>query len=261
MDAYDTLLVDHQDGVFSIRLNRPKANAFNNQMIDELSDALKAAGRDNSVRCLVLTGEGRMFSAGQDVNAFAQVDGEVSFRKHLQRTYNPLVLRMRRLEKPIIGAINGPVAGAGLGVALATDIRIAAESARFVFGFTGIGLTTDSGTSLMLPLLMGLARASEFAFTNDPLSAAQALEVGLVNRVVPDDELQAATMELAVRLAAGPSLAFALTKRAFNRGLLGGFEAALDYEAHLQEIAGHSHDHHEGLQAFLDKRTPEYTGS
>jgi 2-(1,2-epoxy-1,2-dihydrophenyl)acetyl-CoA isomerase len=146
--------------VLTVSLHRPKANAFDGQMIDELLDALKRAGRDDSVRCLILTGAGRFFSAGQDVTAFAEAKGEVAFRKHLQRTYNRLVLRMRQLEKPIVGAINGAAVGAGLGVALATDVRLAAESARFIFGFTGIGLTADSGTSLILPLLVGLARAS-----------------------------------------------------------------------------------------------------
>ncbi|HEX9795517.1 MAG TPA: enoyl-CoA hydratase-related protein [Anaerolineales bacterium] len=262
MAEWETLLTDQRDGVLWIRLNRPKANAFNQKMIDDLLNALKQAERDSKVRCLVLTGEGKLFSAGQDVGALGGGDdGEVSFRAHLAKTYNRLIPRMRALQKPIVGAINGPAAGAGLGVALATDIRIAAQSARFVFGFTGIGLTSDSATSLMLPLLVGLARASQMAFTNDPLSAEQALAYGMVNQVVPDDELEAATSELALRLAQGPTRAIGLTKRAFNRAHLNDLESVLDYEAHLQEIAGQTADHREGLTAFQEKRPPSFGGS
>jgi 2-(1,2-epoxy-1,2-dihydrophenyl)acetyl-CoA isomerase len=167
---------------------------------------------------------------------------------------------MRSLEKPIIGAINGPAAGAALGIALACDLRLAAESAVFVFGFTGIGLTTDSGTSLTLPALIGLARANYMAFTNEPLSAQQALEYGLVNKVVAADQLKAEALDLAERLAEGPTKAIGLTKRAFNHSILASLEAALEYEAHLQEIAGQSSDHKEGLAAFLEKRAAQFTG-
>ncbi len=261
MAEYETLLTEQEDGVLTLTLNRPKANAFNNQMIEELLDALKRAGKEESVRCVVLTGAGRFFSAGQDVTAFAEADGRPDFRGHLQKTYNRLVMRLRQLEKPVVAAINGPVAGAALGVALATDLRLAAESAQFFFGFTGIGLTADSGTSLTLPLLIGLTRATYMAFTNDPLSAEEALQYGLVNRVVADEELMPATMELARRLAQGPTRALGLTKRAFNHAMLGALEAALDYEAYLQQIAGETEDHKEGLQAFLEKRPPQYKGA
>jgi 2-(1,2-epoxy-1,2-dihydrophenyl)acetyl-CoA isomerase len=165
----DSVVLAEQSGaVLTLTLNRPKANAFDLNMIDILLEALRRAEAEASVRCLVLTGAGRVFSAGQDVTALATVEGRVPFRRHLERTYNRLILRMRRLEKPIVGAINGAAAGAGLGIALATDVRVAARSARFVFGFTGIGLTADSATSLSLPLLMGLGRATEMAFTNAP---------------------------------------------------------------------------------------------
>jgi 2-(1,2-epoxy-1,2-dihydrophenyl)acetyl-CoA isomerase len=195
------------------------------------------------------------------VTALGAVDGQVSFRRHLERTYNRLILRVRRLEKPVVGAINGAAAGAGLGLALAADIRLAARSARFVFGFTGIGLTTDSATSLMLPLLIGLARASEVAFTNAPVSAEQALSYGLVNRVVDDTDLAAEAAKLAAQLAAGPTRALGLTKRAFNHALLPHLEDVLDYEAHLQEAAGRTADHREGVKAFLEKRKPVFRGT
>lgn len=252
------LQVELADGVLTITLDRPKANAFNDDMIDEFMDALKRAERSDEVRCVLLTGAGKLFSAGQDVGAFGGDD--VSFRDHLERTYNRLILKMRSLEKPIVAAINGPAAGAALGIALAADLRVAGESAKFVFGFTGIGLTTDSGTSLTLPLLIGLTRASEMAFTNRPLPAQEALTAGLVNRVVDDGELMEAAKSLANELAQGPTAAFGLTKRAFNKAHLGNLQETLDYEAYLQDIAGGTQDHHEGLAAFAEKREPDFKG-
>ncbi|HMK07805.1 MAG TPA: enoyl-CoA hydratase-related protein [Anaerolineales bacterium] len=260
MPGDPTLLSAQAGGVLTLTLNRPRANAFDSALIELLLEALRRAEADPSVRCLVLTGAGRFFSAGQDVSALGAVDGQVSFRRHLERTYNRLILRLRRLEKPVVGAINGPAAGAGLGLALAADIRLAARSARFVFGFTGIGLTTDSATSLMLPLLVGLGRASEIAFINEPLSAEAALSFGLVNRVVADEDLAGEAAALAARLAAGPTRALGLTKRAFNHAVLPRLEEVLDYEAHMQEIAGRTADHREGLAAFLAKREAVFRG-
>ena len=260
MPGEASLLSEQNGGVLTLTLNRPKANAFNQELIDALLDALRRAEAEASVRCILLTGEGRVFSAGQDVTALGAVDGQISFRRHLERTYNRLIVRVRRLEKPVVGAINGAAAGAGLGLALATDIRLAARSARFVFGFTGIGLTTDSATSLLLPLLIGLARASEVAFMNTPVSAEEALRCGLVNRVVDDADLAAQAAEMAARLAAGPTRALGLTKRAFNHALLPHLEDVLDYEAHLQEAAGRTADHREGVKAFLEKREPVFRG-
>jgi len=260
MGELQFLQVDSTDGVLTAVFNRPKANAFNGPMIEEWLTVLKDAERDDSVRCLLLTGAGRFFSAGQDVTAFEKTDGQVSFRQHLHRTYNRVILKMRKLEKPIVGAINGPAVGAGLGIALATDVRIAAESASFIYGFTGIGLSADSGTSLALPLLTGLARAAELAFTNRTVTAPEALEMGLVNRVVPDSELMDQARELAASLASGPTRAIGLSKRALNHSVLGSLEATLEYEAQLQEIAGRSEDHAEGLAAFLEKRQPKFRG-
>ena len=260
MSEYQNLLTEEAGGVLTVQLNRPKANAFDSGMVDELLAVLKRAASDAGIRCLVLTGTGRVFSAGQDVGIIAERPGEISFREHLGRTFNRVILRMRQLEKPIVGAINGAAAGAGLGIALATDIRLAAESARFVFGFTGIGLTADSGTSLNLPLLIGMARAAEMAFTNAPVSADQALAFGLVNQVVPDAELPAAAAELAASLASGPTRALGLTKRAFNRAVLENLEGTLDYEAYLQDIAGKTEDHKEGVSAFVEKRRSKFRG-
>jgi 2-(1,2-epoxy-1,2-dihydrophenyl)acetyl-CoA isomerase len=247
-------------GVLKLTLDHPKANAFNRPMVDELNAALKRAASDEAVRCVLLTGAGRFFSAGQDLAEIGQVEGQVAFRQHLERTFNPLILRLRGLEKPVIGAINGPAAGAGLGIALATDLRLASEQASFLFSFSGIGLTADSGTSLSLPRLAGLARASYLAFTNQALTPEQALDWGLINQVWPADELVPEAEALARRLAAGPTKAFGLTKRAFNRAVFPDLAEALDYEAQLQSIAGHSADYQEGVAAFLEKRPPNFTG-
>ena len=160
-----TILTTLEQGVLTITLNRPKANAFDTDMSKQLTRVFRDAGRNDAVRVVVLTGAGKLFSAGQDVSEFGE-SGERSFRSHLLATYNPMIIQMRRLEKPILGAINGAVAGAALGIALACDLRIAADSARFVVGFLGIGLAPDSAVSLMLPKLIGLGRAAEFVFTN-----------------------------------------------------------------------------------------------
>ncbi len=258
MTDFEFLDVERDVGVLQVRFNRPKANAFNNVMVDEWLQVLKSAGRETAVRCVLLSGAGRFFSAGQDVSVLARNGEPVSFRTHLERTYNRIILRMRELEKPIVAAINGPAVGAALGIALAADLRLAGESASFVYGFTGIGLTADSATSTTLPLLVGLGRAAEMAFTNRAISATEALAWGLVNRVVPDAELMEQARTLAAELAAGPTHAIGLSKRAFNRNFLGNLDAVLDYEAHLQEIAGRGDEHREGLTAFLEKRKPAF---
>jgi 2-(1,2-epoxy-1,2-dihydrophenyl)acetyl-CoA isomerase len=258
MSTSDTVLLELRQGVLQITLNRPKANAFNDEMIEATQSAFRDAARDDQVRCVLLTGSGKVFSAGQDVKEPRQGSNS-SFRHHLQHTYNPLVLQIRRLEKPVIAAINGAAAGAGLGIALACDLRIAAASARFVVGFIGIGLACDSAVSLFLPAMIGIGRAAEFAFTNDPIEADQALKWGLVNRVVPDDELRAHAYEWAAALAQGPVHAMGLAKRDFNKAIYWNLEQVLDYEAHNQEIAGRGDEHQEGVQAFREKRAAKYT--
>jgi 2-(1,2-epoxy-1,2-dihydrophenyl)acetyl-CoA isomerase len=258
MSENSVLLTDLSDGVLSLTLNRPKANAFNLELIEALQGALKKAARDEAVRVVLLTGTGSIFSAGQDVKDFQQAEGE-SFRGHLLRTYNPLIVQIRRLEKPVLAAINGSVAGAALGIALACDLRIASSSSRFLVGFLGIGLAPDSAVSLLLPALIGLGRAAEFAFTNSPISAGQALEWGLVNRLAPPEELAQQARDWAASLARGPIRAMGLTKRAFNKAHLAQLEQILDYEAHTQDIAGKGAEHREGVQAFLEKREPRYS--
>jgi len=251
------ILTTLERGVLTITLNRPKANAFTLEMAEALQTALRQAERDEQVRCVLLTGRGSIFSAGQDLNEPQQIE-DFSFRPHVLRAYNPLVLQIRRLEIPVLAALNGAVAGAALGICLACDLRIAADTARIVVGFAGIGLTVDSGVSLFLPALIGLGRASEAIFTNTSISAEQALALGIVNRVVPQRELAKQAAEWAARLASGPVHAMGLSKRALNKAMLPHLEDVLDYEAHLQDIAGRGAEHQEGLQAFLEKRPPRY---
>jgi 2-(1,2-epoxy-1,2-dihydrophenyl)acetyl-CoA isomerase len=258
MSETEILLTRLEDGVLTLTLNRPKVNAFNFELIAALQEAFKQAERNNQARCVVLTGAGDNFSAGQDVNVFLEAQGS-SYREHLLRTYNPLILQIRRLEKPVIAALNGAVSGAALGIALACDLRIASERARFVVGFAGIGLAPDSAVSLLLPTLIGLGRATEFAFSNTPIDAQQALAWGLVNRVVPVEQLHPQAAMVARLLAQGPVHAMGLAKRAFNKAILGNLEQVLDYEAYLQDIASKGSEHQEGVRAFLEKRPPKFT--
>ncbi|MDR7418337.1 MAG: enoyl-CoA hydratase-related protein [Armatimonadota bacterium] len=258
--AFETVQTAVEDGVLALTLNRPDVlNAVNEQLSAELHDALRYAERAAEVRCLVLTGAGRGFCAGQDLRDRAGV-GDISYGDSLRRRYNPIVLRLRTIEKPVIAAVNGVAAGAGCNLALAADIRIASERAAFIEVFSRVGLIPDSGGTFLLPRLVGLGRALEMVYTADPVDAQEALRIGLVNRVVPHDELMTATMDLARRLASGPTRGFGLAKRGINRALAASLEDALEYEAHLQEIAGHTADHREGVAAFLEKRPPRFEG-
>lgn len=252
------LKTDLRAGILTLTINRPPANAFNLALIGELQSAFRQAARDSQTRVIVLTGAGKVFGAGQDIAEMKAGGENISYRQHLLETYNPLVVEMRRIEKPVIGAINGTCAGASLGIALACDLRLAADSAKFVVGFSGIGLAPDSGVSLLLPALIGLGRAAEFTFSNQPISAEKALEWGMVNRVVAFDNLMDETEQIAARLAAGPVGVFGLSKRLFNRAVLPNLEDMLDTEAHIQEIAGKGAEHREGVAAFLEKRMPKF---
>ena len=259
--TYETILFDQNDGVAKITLNRPETlNAFNDVMIRETTDAFKRCARMADVRCVVLTGAGRGFSSGQDLADVQNRAEGFSVGDHLRHGYHRLIKRMVSLEKPIIAAVNGVAAGAGCGVALAADIRIASEKASFILTFSRVGLIPDNGVNWFLPRLIGQARAYQMAITAERVSAAQALEWGMVNEVAAADRFDDAVDEWARRLASGPSLAFGLTKRAMNRAWDQTLAEALNYEAYLQETAAQSHDYREGVQAFLEKRPPRFLG-
>jgi len=256
----DAVLAARDGGVLTLTLNRPDAlNAFNIEMKDGLLRAFKDAARDHEARVIVLTGAGRAFSAGQDLKETGAA-GSGDLGTELRMRYNPIIRAMRQLEKPIIGAINGVAAGAGLSVALACDIRIASEAASFIELFGRSGLVPDTGSSWFLPRLIGTARAAEMIFTTDPLDAQTAERIGLVNRTVPAASLEGEVNALAQRLARAAPLALALAKRALNQALEWGLEDQLEYEAQLQSIAGRSQDHREGIAAFLEKRPARFSG-
>jgi 2-(1,2-epoxy-1,2-dihydrophenyl)acetyl-CoA isomerase len=253
-----TLLSDFKSGSVILTLNRPeRANAFNYEMTSALQNALAEAERDPQVRCVVITGAGRVFSAGQDITEMKKGGGEISYREHLDKTYNPLILQIRRMGVPVIAAVNGACAGAALGIALACDLRIAKSTAYFVVGFSGIALAPDSGVSLFLPKYIGLGRAQEYFYSNTPITAWQANQWGMVNRV-GGFNYQRLVMRMAEEQARGPREAFAAGKRAFNQAILPNLEEILEYEGILQDERGRSVEHREGVAAFFEKRRPKF---
>ena len=253
----ELITTECKEGIFVISMDHPKANALTLEMVKLLQEAFKQATRENRARVVVLRGAGEHFSAGQDVYEILKARGE-SYRQHLLETYNPLVTQIRQLDRPVLAEIHGTVAGAALGLALACDLRIASEDSRFIVGFLGIGLALDSAVSLLLPALIGLGRATEATFMNQPITAQQALEWGLVNRIVSASELYTSTLEFAQALAMGPIHSMGLAKRDFNHAIFPQLERVLDYEAHIQEIARLGIEHKEGVSAFVEKRTPNW---
>ena len=259
--GFEALRWEVAGGIATITLDRPEAlNSLEGRLKTELLDAIRQAGRDSSVRVVILTGAGRAFCAGQDLKERLQPD-PTPLDVEVRERFNPIVSAIRLLDKPVIAAVNGVAAGAGASLAFACDLRIASEQASFVLAFGRIGLIPDSGATWLLPRLVGLGRATELMLLPDPLSAAEAFRIGLVNRVVPAGELLAEADAMATTLAAAAPRALALTKRAIRRSIEAGFEDAIDYEASLQGIAGRTADHSEGLAAFVEKRAPRFTGS
>jgi 2-(1,2-epoxy-1,2-dihydrophenyl)acetyl-CoA isomerase len=261
MNSYSTLLTESDAGVLTISLNRPESyNAFNEQMKKDLLDAFKEAENDSSVRCIVIRGTGdKAFCSGQDLKEHA--GSHRSLKESLEKAYNPLIRRIRTLEKPVIAMINGVAAGAGCSLALACDMRIMASTAKLIEVFVRIGLVPDSGAHWFLPRLVGPARAFEYAATGRDITAEEAERVGLVNRVVSPENLVEATTTIARELAAGPTRAIGLIKRTLNKGMVSDLDTLLGYEAQIQQIASRTGDHREGVAAFLQKRKPNFKGS
>ena len=260
----ETVKTESKAGVLWIALNRPdRLNAFNEQMGDDLLEALKQGERSAADRCIVLTGEGRAFSVGEDLggNRKTYESGKpMLLGEVVKRKYNPIVQRIRKMDKPVLAAVNGVTAGAGLGLALACDLRAASEKATFLEAFIKVGLAPDSGTSFWLTRILGLGKAMEVGLLGEPIDANRALGLGLVNWVFPERGFREQVAKIAERLAKGPTKAMGLTKRALNRAVVVDMDSALEYEMYLQDIAGRTRDHVEGVRAFFDKREPVFSG-
>jgi 2-(1,2-epoxy-1,2-dihydrophenyl)acetyl-CoA isomerase len=255
---YETIRHELRDGVTTITLARPESlNALNAAMRRELLAAFKVAGRDEATRAVVITGEGRGFCSGADLRGGS---GERQFRRVLTTEYNPLITAIRELPKPVIAAVNGVAAGAGMALALACDLVYAADDARLILAFGRVGLVLDSGVTRTLVRAIGRHRTAALVFGGDPLGAADALALGLVNAVVPPANLLSTVQAEAARLAAAPTRAIGLAKRSINYAEDALLAESLGMEAALQELAGRTEDHQEGVAAFGEKREPRFLG-
>jgi 2-(1,2-epoxy-1,2-dihydrophenyl)acetyl-CoA isomerase len=255
---YEAIRVEVADAVATITLSRPESlNALNAVMRAEVLAAVKAAGRDEAVRAVVITGEGRGFCSGADLRGGGD---ERDFRRVLTDEYNPLITAIRELPKPVIAAVNGVAAGAGVSLALACDLVYAADDARFIQAFVRIGLVPDSGSTRTLVRALGRHRAAALIFTGEPLSAVEAHAAGLVCELAPTDQLAATAHRAAAKLAAAPTRAIGLAKRAINHAEDALLPDSLVMEAALQELAGRTEDHAEGVAAFGEKREPRFIG-
>lgn len=257
---YTTILYERTDSVLKITLNRPdRFNAFTAEMHKELGHAFKNAAKDDAVRAVILTGAGKAFCSGQDLKEVKD-NPNTSLADRLRLNYNPNIMRIRNIEKPVICAINGVAAGAGMSLALACDLRIASDQASMLQAFVNVGLVPDTGSTWMLPRLLGYHKAFEICSTGRPIKADEALRLNLIDEIVEHDKLDTFTMELAMKYATAPTKAIGAIKRAFNKASGSTLEEALDYEAYLQDILGHTDDYKEGVAAFNEKRKPQFKG-
>lgn len=260
MSTYQYLKYSVEQGVATITLNRPDVyNALNDEITYELQDALKAISKDEHVRVVVLTGEGKAFCSGQDLKA-ASGDQKRSFLLSLQKRYNPIISAMRNLPKPIICRLNGVAAGAGCSLALACDVIVASEDATLIEVFINIGLIPDSGSSYFLPRTVGMNKAFELCSMGNRVKAAEAVSIGLINKSVPASELDSAVKFYTDYFVKAPTKSIGLIKKMLAKSVTSTLDEMLEYEAYCQEIAGTSADYKEGVAAFLEKRKPDFKG-
>jgi 2-(1,2-epoxy-1,2-dihydrophenyl)acetyl-CoA isomerase len=247
-------------GVLKLSLNRPdKFNSFNRAMALELQQQLDKAAGDENIRCVLLTGEGKAFCAGQDLSEATDPQGP-GIKNIVVEHYNPIILKLRQLEKPVVCAVNGVAAGAGANIALACDVVVAAQSSSFIQAFSKIGLIPDSGGTFFLPRIIGFQKALALALLGDKVTATDALQMGMIYKMVADENLHIETMQIAETLANMPTKGLGLTKKLFNQGTFNSLEEQLAAEGVEQIKAANTHDYKEGVQAFLEKRKPIFKG-
>ncbi|MFM1875831.1 MAG: hypothetical protein RL266_1568 [Bacteroidota bacterium] len=257
--TFEDLIFRVEDGVAVITLNRPdKLNSFNNSMGWNLQTALDHCMDEAEIRCVLITGAGRGFCAGQDLEE--AISGIAEIEEHVETKYNPLVRKIRAIKKPVIAAVNGVAAGAGANLAYCCDIIVAAESAKFIQSFINIGLIPDTGGTYFLPRMVGMHKATAMMMLGDKMTAQESKELGIVYQVLPDAELMDGAMELANRMAKMPTKGLGLIKKAINMSLVHDLDQQLEVEKDLQGRAGRTHDNAEGINAFLEKRKPVFTG-
>ena len=252
--------INIEDQVCIIKLNRPEVfNSFNKEMAFELQEILDNCEKNAAVRSILLTGEGKAFCAGQDLQELTDPDGP-KLSDIVREYYNPIIKRIRSIEKPIVCAVNGVAAGAGVNIALACDISIAGESVAFIQAFSKIGLIPDSGGTFFLPRSIGMQKATALMMLADKVMAADAEKMGMIYKVCADESLMEETLKVAKKLAALPTIGLGLTKRALNKSITNDLTAQLALEDELQTAAGKTYDYNEGVAAFLEKRKPKFKG-
>jgi 2-(1,2-epoxy-1,2-dihydrophenyl)acetyl-CoA isomerase len=257
----ETLLYTKSEGIAKIWLNRPKSyNSFNREMALACQEALKDAAFDPNIRVVVLSGEGKAFCAGQDLVEVTSPELHPGFKTILEDHYNPIILAITQMPKPVLAGVNGVAAGAGANIALACDIVVASESASFIQAFSGIGLIPDSGGTYFLPRLIGYQKALAISMLGDKISAPEAEKMGMIYKSIPPENFDGEVQKLAERLASMPTFGLALTKKAFQEGLANDLEEQLKVESRLQIEASESADYAEGVKAFIEKRKPQFIG-
>ena len=256
-----SILFDIKDNIATITLNRPEAfNSVNTELAHELIKSLDECKRNNEVRAIILTGSGKAFCAGQDLKEVTDPSLNPGFEVLMKEHYEPILFRLRQIEKPIVAAVNGVAAGAGANFALACDIILASEKASFIQAFSAIGLIPDSGGTFTLPRIVGTAKATALAMLGDKVSAEEAERLGMIYRYFPEDSFQKEVAKIASKLSKMPTKGLGLTKRAFNQSLGNNFEQQMMLETDLQIEAASTEDYAEGVQAFVEKRKPNFKG-